>query len=113
MKKFFIYFCAVGLLISTSFANKYENYEKIPRNNLNIDICTILFKEYDIDPEVRSPNGWQRIYKSGMLYDYLHIPISNISNKSNKNNIKILINCLMKNAFKIENYQRKIGDKKK
>jgi hypothetical protein len=129
MKKYFIYFCIVGLLISTSFAKNiykyelddcehYNNYGTPNSNNVYDNrsrerdkqtiykSCTVLFKEYDIDPEVRSPNGWLRIYKSGTLYNYLRIP------PLNKNKTKILINCLIKNAFKIENYQRKIGNKK-
>jgi len=129
MKKYFIYFCIVWLLISTSFAKNISNYDLdeyeyyanygIPNSNNVYDnrsrekerqticeSCIILFKEYDIDPEVRSPKGWFRIYKSGALLEYLHIPYLNIDKT------KLLINCLINNAFKIEKYQRRIGDKK-
>jgi hypothetical protein len=105
MKKSLVYFCTILLLTSNIFANNSLNYSST-NSTPTYNQCVTLFKEYDIDPEVRSPKGWQRIYNSGGLLEYLHIYYLN------KSTTKQLYRCLITNGFKIELYQRSIGDKK-
>jgi len=108
MKKLFLgkptLFFYIFLLLNSNLIAR-ERIKNINKDYSN-GTCTVLFKEYDIDPEVRSPKGWYRIYKEGALTNYLHIHYLSTKNE------KKLSDCLINNGFKIEKYQRSIGDKK-
>jgi len=110
MKKYFIYFCIISIMINTNAATENNNFTetkiyKSPKYQQNdYKTCEELFIEYNIDPEIRSAKGWYRIYKSNTLLDYLKITNLKTNDK------KLLINCLVGYAFKIkikENYENK------
>ncbi len=61
--------------------------------------CEPIFKEYKIYPELKSINGWKRVIKKEMLYQYLNKELK-------QDDIEMMHKCLFKYGFNISLYGR-------